>query len=380
MKTVPKFIAQEIFFLLHSSWLPVAIGSILLFVFFLSPDACSQPQKLSYQAVIRNVSNGLVVSTQIGMKISILKDASPVYIETHTPTTDANGLATIEIGGGTPVTNTFASIDWSTGTYNIKTETAVAAPLTTYTIEATSQLMSVPYALYAKSAGTSDELQNLIDMFRKSSAAGGTITDADNNVYNTVKIGTQYWMSENLKTTKYNDGTAITNVTGNAAWTALTTGAFVWYNNDETTYKETYGAMYNWYAVDNNASTKVASNGGKNICPTGWHVPTDTEWTTLITYLGGGTVAGGKLKETGTTHWKTPNMGTSNENGFTALPGGSRVVDGTYYEIGSFGYWWSSTATSDWEAKYSYIFHNATDVYNYYFNKPAGMSVRCLRD
>src|SRR5664280_1993486 len=181
----------------------------------------------------------------------------------------------------------------------------------------------------------------------------GTITDVDGNIYNTVTIGTQTWMAENLKTTKYNDGTAIPLVTDNSAWATLTTGAYSNYS-DNPSNSTTYGRLYNGYVVDNNAATKVASNGGKNVCPTSWHVPTDAEWITLTTYLGGGSVAGGKLKETGTTHWTTPNTGATNETGFTALPGGYRSTNGAYNNFEDYGYWWSSTeysATITWDVE-----------------------------
>ncbi|MHC1690622.1 MAG: FISUMP domain-containing protein [Bacteroidales bacterium] len=207
------------------------------------------------------------------------------------------------------------------------------------------------------------------------------VDDIDGNTYTTVTIGTQVWMAQNLKTTKYNDGTDIPNVTVPATWGGRTQGAYCWYGNDAGTYKATYGALYNWYTVDNNASTRVASNGGKNVCPVGWHVPTDAEWTTLTDYLGGLSVAGGKLKETGTTHWTTPNTGATNENGFTALPGGIRYADGnpTSY-IGSYGYLWSSSLNSEnYPINYyaSYISSNFTLSQS---SKTLGASVRCVKN
>jgi len=126
----------------------------------------------------------------------------------------------------------------------------------------------------------------------------GKVTDIDGNVYDTVKIGTQIWIIENLKTTKYNDGTSIPMVTDSAAWINLTTPGYCWHKNTSASYKNTYGALYNWYAV----------NTGK-LAPKGWHVPSDAEWTTLITYLGGDSIAGGKMKETGMSHWFSPNTG-----------------------------------------------------------------------
>jgi uncharacterized protein (TIGR02145 family) len=218
---------------------------------------------------------------------------------------------------------------------------------------------------------------------------GGTITDVENNVYNTVKIGTQVWMSENLKTTKYNDGTtAIPNITDNTAWAALTTGAYSWYNNDVTN-KNSYGALYNWYAVDNNAATKAASNGGKNVCPTGWHVPTDAEWTTLTTYLtnsgygygGSGSNIGKSIAATsGWTASETAgtignDQASNNSSGFAGFPDGSRNYTGTYSSIGTSGFWWSST-----EAYYRAMTFRYSNVSSYSTSKGYGFSVRCLRD
>ena len=199
----------------------------------------------------------------------------------------------------------------------------------------------------------------------------GQFTDIDHNVYNTITIGTQVWMKENLKTTRYNDGTTIPLVTDSASWATLWAPGYCWYNNDTVTYKATYGAQYNWYTV----------NTGK-LCPKGWHVPSDAEWTVLIDYLGGEDVAGGKLKETGTTHWDIPNEGATNESGFTALPGGDRGYLGTYEEIGQSGSWWCSTQNrynTDF-ALFRFMHYGLSGVIclNYYLNNAC--SVRCVKD
>jgi uncharacterized protein (TIGR02145 family) len=199
--------------------------------------------------------------------------------------------------------------------------------------------------------------------------------DGDNNYYPVVQINTQLWMAENLRTTKYKDGTtSITNITVNGSWAGLSTPAYCWYDNNIAN-KDVYGALYNWYTVST-----------ENLCPTGWHVPTDTEWTTLTDYLGGINVAGGKLKETGTTHWRTPNTGATNETGFTALPGGGRNssgtygYDGTYFSIGNDGYWWSSSESSASNAWGRSMNFNSTYVYRPPVSKRTGFSVRCVRD
>ena len=142
----------------------------------------------------------------------------------------------------------------------------------------------------------------------------------DGNTYNTIMIGTQTWMKENLKTTTFNDGTSIPLETDATKWAALTSSGYCYYNNDEATYKDTYGVLYNWYTV----------NTGK-LCPSGWHIPIEADWTNLTTFLGGENGAGGKLKESGTSHWINPNSGATNETKFTALPGGERVsVNGSF--------------------------------------------------
>jgi uncharacterized protein (TIGR02145 family) len=193
-------------------------------------------------------------------------------------------------------------------------------------------------------------------------------TDGDGNVYNTVTIGTQVWMIENLKTTKYNDGTAITNVTGDASWSVLATGAYCDYDNNSAN-SVSYGRLYNWYAVNSN-----------KLCPAGWHVPSDTEWTTLTTYLEGVTVAGGKLKETGTSHWTDPNTGATNSSGFTALPGGCRSNSSLFQYRGLYGFWWSSTANDGTYSWTRSVFNTGATVSRGVDNKPYGFSVRCLKD
>jgi uncharacterized protein (TIGR02145 family) len=195
------------------------------------------------------------------------------------------------------------------------------------------------------------------------------IADIDGNSYITVKVGAQWWMTENLKTTKYDDGTPIPNITDEIEWQELTTGAYCWFGNDESSYKATYGALYNWYTV----------NTGK-LCPTGWHVPSYDEWTTLSDYLGGWAVAGGKLKEIGTTHWGELNEGATNEIGFTALPGGYRDDTGVFYYIGNAGYFWLPNEDKPTTAFYIGIGNNSSYLSRgFTSNKKFGFSVRCIK-
>lgn len=194
------------------------------------------------------------------------------------------------------------------------------------------------------------------------------IVDGDGNIYTSVVIGTQVWLVENMKTTRYNDGvTSIgTDFSGSAP-------AYAWYNNDISN-KPVYGALYNWYAVD------ASSTGGKNICPVGWHVPSDEEWTTLTDYLGGTSLAGGAMKEVGTMHWNSPNSGATNSSGFTALPGGYRYGDGTFHVLGNDGSHWSITQEGDSFAWYRSLYYIGTLVLSNYRDKRYGYSVRCVMD
>lgn len=196
----------------------------------------------------------------------------------------------------------------------------------------------------------------------------GTVTDIQGNTYNTIGIGHQYWMTENLRTTKYNDNTAITKIVEDTVWVKENSG-FCWYNNDSTSHAQTYGALYNWYAV----------NSGK-LCPSGWHIPTNDEFSVLVDFLGNAGVAGGLLKITGTADWKTPNTGATNEYGFNALPGGKRDNTGVFDFKSVEGNWWSSSEYSSLTASYFYLLYNYGNSFQAYINKKNGMSVRCVKN
>jgi uncharacterized protein (TIGR02145 family) len=188
--------------------------------------------------------------------------------------------------------------------------------------------------------------------------------------YPTVSICCQSWMTKNLDVSTYRNGDAIPKVTNDAAWAALTTGAYCYYNNDSTTYAAIYGKMYNWYAV----------NDPRGLAPEGWHIPTDFEWTNLGNCLGGDLVAGGPMKEIGTSHWTTPNTGATNLSGFNGLPGGYRWPDGSFHDIGSYSIWWSSTDTDLDYPWVRYIVHNFDDLVRIDYEKPSGSYVRCVKD
>jgi uncharacterized protein (TIGR02145 family) len=188
---------------------------------------------------------------------------------------------------------------------------------------------------------------------------------------NDVTIGTQTWTACNLNVPTYRDGTVIPKVTDPAIWSGLTTGAWCYYSGSTTT-GNTYGMLYNWYAVNNTA------NGG--LAPLGYHIPTDAEWTTLTTFLGGESVSGGILKGTGTTYWNTPNTGAVNTYGFTALPGGNRSISGVFTDIRNGGYWWTSSSAntvSSWSRQMS---NSSQSVSRINTNKTVGFSVRLIKD
>lgn len=197
---------------------------------------------------------------------------------------------------------------------------------------------------------------------------GITVQDLDGNTYQIIKISDQVWMAENLKTTILNDGTPITMVTGIAEWAALSTPGYCWYKND-TAYKNVYGALYNAYAVNTS-----------KLCPQGWHVSSNEDWSKLETFLGGDKIAGGKLKNTGTLHWSEPNSGATNEVLFNALPGGSRYTNGLFLTIKNMGYWWSPGETNTFNNWYRSIYYRDIAISRNFIDSTNGFSVRCVKD
>ncbi|MGI6411769.1 MAG: fibrobacter succinogenes major paralogous domain-containing protein [Bacteroidales bacterium] len=489
--------------------------TFMVAVFLTATLWAQSPEKMSYQAVIRNSSEALVTNTTVGMQISILQGSASgtaVYVETQSPTTNANGLISIKIGDGTVQSGDFTNIGWANGPYFIKTETDPAGG-TDYTITGTSQLLSVPYALHAKTAETvtggitetdptftssqaaninatditnlsnlsgvntgdqdlstlatktalgdstaqvrseipdvsgfltsetdptvpahvkaittdnildwneahgwgnhsaegyatknmnSEKITNLgnptnaqdaatkayvdallarIEALEESDVLNNGFTDTrDGNHYNAVKIGNQIWMAENLK--------YLPSVVGPSTGSQSTPYYYV-YGYDGTNVTDakatsnynTYGVLYNRpAAMAGSASSTANPSGVQGVCPTGWHLPSDAEWTELTDYLGGTSIAGGKLKETGTTHWNSPNTGATNETGFTALPGGYRYVDGSFKFIGGYGFWSSATEQNATYALDRKVVYGDSSVDRGLGTKEVGFSVRCLRD
>jgi uncharacterized protein (TIGR02145 family) len=197
------------------------------------------------------------------------------------------------------------------------------------------------------------------------------LSDIDGNLYTTTIIGNQVWMAANLSSTRYNDGTPIPKIEDNAAWSALSTPAYCWYRNDESAYKKTYGALYNWFAV----------NTGK-LCPAGWHVPSESEWTYLTVNVGGEDIASAELKEEGIIHWRYPNAGAINNFEFSALPGGYRngLNPGSFRSLSYIGWWWSSTETDATWSRNRTMAYDATEIAKGWAIKRNGYSVRCVKD
>lgn len=194
------------------------------------------------------------------------------------------------------------------------------------------------------------------------------VYDVDGNKYSTITIGTQVWMVENLKTTKYRNGDPIPEITDQTEWSELSSGGYCNLENNSN-HSVLYGKLYNWYVV----------NDSRQIAPLGWHVPSADEWSTLIEFLGGEHVAGGKMKESGIGHWCDPNTGATNESKFTALPGGVRT-DLFFLPGCEWGTWWTATEFNEENAINRIIFNNETSINSVDNNKKFGMSVRCIQD
>ena len=382
----------------------------LLLCTMLSIVAASQsPQKFSYQSVIRNAGNQLVANQQVGIKISILQgeaNGTAVYAETHSPLSNANGLVTLEIGGGAVLSGNFANINWASGPYFVKTETDLNGG-STYTLTHTQQLLSVPYALYANdvSSSVSDAGDTLyigsnayiVPGISAANNAGGqtgitahtcgatnvhnpaktygTMTDQQGNVYRTIVIGNQEWMAENLKTSIYRNGESIANVSDSAQWSGITSGAWCFYKNDNQ-YECPYGKLYNGFSVVDS----------RNLCPSGWHLPSNNEWDVLKSYVGGGNNSGLNLMSDNISYWEFLGTSNANSSGFSALPSLMRWSVGyfpDFIDLDFHSFYWSATqlgkntlsthAISGWDSILGFTGSYSSPA-NY------GYSIRCLRD
>jgi len=343
-------------------------------------DVWTSTEYSTTNSIIRNLgynvssTNPLNSNKNYGFSVRCIKNSVP-SLSTNTASSVFSTKVTcggnITADGGEPVTE--YGICWSTsssptiadskksignGTGQFTGSITGLTPNTTYYVRA--------YATNSIGTAYGSEMS-----FKTLITDPPTVNDIDGNVYQTVTIGTQTWMAENLKTTKYNDGTKIPLVTDKTTWTYMSTPAYCWYNNDSILYKNNgYGAIYNWYTV----------NTGK-LAPVGWHIPTENEWNELINYLGGNTVAGGKLKQAGFSNWTNPNTGATNETNFNALPSAGRGNnDATFEGIGLISYWWTATQQTSVYSRFVSLGYNNAGVGQSGSQRINGLAVRCIKN
>lgn len=214
-----------------------------------------------------------------------------------------------------------------------------------------------------------NEPETINDLVFNSSLNYDSISDIEGNIYKTIQIGEQTWMAENLRTSTYNDSTKIPYVIDDMQWEELHSDGYCWYNNDSAKYSNIYGALYNWYVVEDD-----------KICPEGWHIPNNDEWDVLSNLFGGNNNSGVKLKEVGLYHWDSPNSEVTNESGFTAIPGGVRDGSGSYTGLGHNGYWWNIDEFSLYFSNHKALYNNNAHFNTYSTHKQYGMSIRCIKD
>lgn len=350
----------------QSSFNIVGIGSDLM----QKPLFTARPDTIQVGGFL-NVQNNLTVAGNIGYTGSVTLVAPTV--ETMSAYSESQDGAFVYWGiqnkGGSKIKA--SGVVWSTSpnpTVNLATKIVdTVTVINTYNTVLTGLTPGTKYYVRAY-ATNSDGTGYGTELSFTTMPLQVPVTDADGNVYNTVTIGSQVWFASNLRTTKYNDNTFIPKVWDEMAWTNLSTPGYTWYSNDSLTYANYTGALYNFFAV----------NTGK-LCPTGWHVPTEADWMTLATTLGGATIAGGELKEAGVVHWLSPNTGATNSSGFTALPGGLRVYMGPYSGIGQSANFWSSSRISVDPTSVTLGTGAADMMIQMSFDK-MGMSVRCMKD
>lgn len=312
---------------------------------------------------------------EVAQNQDFLSDGFHTYLIQGT----GKGIYFVGIQSGRYVTRgRFLSMNSVGGTVRIMSETTAgrlssSQEVADYKSEKTEIIMQYNTGDRLKFTGISGDFSSIItDVPTKSKSITFNFlscSDGDGNNYPVVQIGSQLWMAENLKTTSYNNGNPIAYPgSDNLAWQTNTTGAYAWYNN-EIEYKQVYGALYNWYAVNTDM-----------LCPAGWHVPNAEEWTLLVELNGGVDFAGGKLKESGTAHWETPNTGATNETGYTALPGGYRYDYGSYDLVDRYGYWWSDYEISADYAQLRNMTYDDAGIFHWGKPKNYGHSVRCIKD
>ena len=396
------------------------------------------PQGFNYQATVRNSSGDLIVNTNVYFKFNVIQGSEtsvPIFTETHYVSTDDLGQVNLVIGQGTANLGSFSALDWSLGSYYLGIELDTGNG---YLAMGTTQLLSVPYALYAENSGNStpttpnlgsvlaednsaeqQQIKNLLDPTDDQDAVTkiytyskaevdelldsmnekidiletlsgiGTVTDIDGNNYDYLTYGTKAWTVENAEMVTYRDGTPIPEVTDATEWSNLTTGAWSYYDNDPTKPR-----LYNWYAVmgihDADPNTL-----NKKFAPEGWHVPSKAEWTTLENYLIAngynfdGTTTGNKIAKAmaSTLGWTADdnlgypgyNQSTNNSSGFNAIPNGNRQTNGDFVNLSSKTGFWGSSEFSVSLGDLILIQRDYPSTVSYSVNKPLGLSVRFVK-
>jgi uncharacterized protein (TIGR02145 family) len=352
-----KTLLLQVKFFKHRAMKAELIKIFLFFILFLSFTSCKDSDSsVLFSEVLTNLAREITATSAL-VGGEVLNDGNSLIINRG-----------IYYGTSRDVKETGTRISLGDGLGDFTTTLTNLEPGTSYFVRAfaeNSEGVSLGNEIsFSTLSSTDDKIFNPALTY-------GTLSDIDGNNYKTILIGTQEWMAENLKVIHYNDGSQIIEETENTLWDQLISGAFCWYYNLIES-GEIYGALYNWYAVNTD-----------KLCPTGWHIPSDEEWTTLTNLLGD-EFAGGKLKEIGLQHWGMPlggeNVGATNESGFTALPGGIRGTGGGFFGIGYSGNWWSSSendAATSWYRNMGYDFEY---VYRNNSRKNTGKSVRCLKD
>jgi uncharacterized protein (TIGR02145 family) len=352
---------------------------LFLFILALSTQLMAQTIMNIHQ------SNGTVLQIPVNTIDSITyTNSSPGNLATITTAAISSNTGASAVSGGNISSNggslvTQRGIVWSTSpnptTANNSTNNgsgtgSFTGNLTGLTVNTTYYVRA--YAI--NSAGTA--YGNQVSFTTSTGGGTGIVSNPGPGVtyngynYPTIILGNgQEWMAENLRTTSYSNGDPITNVTINTQWQSLTTGAWCHYN-DSIQYENPYGKLYNWYVVSD----------VRNVCPSGWHVPTLTEWTDLIVYLGGWSVAGGKMKSVGIQYWAASNNFATNESGFNGLPGGGRFSSGLFGNLAIGGNWWSTTFGNPGYASHISLYSSSGGLGGPSSNKYYGLSVRCLRD
>lgn len=295
----------------------------------------------------------------------VITTAEPLNV---TQTTADGGGTIVDNGGSAIITS---GLVWGTSpnpTIVLTTKTTNGSATGSFNSSITGLTANTTY--YVRAYATNVKGTSYGNEYGFTTTSGGaTVTDIEGNSYNTVTIGTQTWMASNLKTTRLNNGIAIQNVPADITWSSLSTPGYVWYDNDAATYQTgNFGALYNFSAVQTG-----------NLCPVGWHVPTNVEMQTLSDFLGGDFVSGGKLKEVGLVNWQSPNSGATDEVGFTALPAGMRSYMGPFFNIGAGANWWSSTSMGTSDAYFSTVSTGTTEFMVVNMFKQSGLSVRCVQ-